>query len=144
MRIRAASSALLLFAALAVAGCGTVQRVKNQESLTQLKLVVNTYRKLMRWGHYDQAAQYVKARDGSEILPDFEDMARYKVSSLTIGDQVLGDTEFEAKVTAYFEVYEIDTAVAFSVRDDQLWWYEEDQKRWYLGSPMINFSDFRK
>jgi hypothetical protein len=125
-----------------IAACNPVKDLQDRERMTQLRSAVNTYRKLMRWGHYDQAAQYIKARNGSHTLPDFKDMNRYKISSLTIGDQIVSDTEVDAKVTAYFEFYDTDTGVASSVRDDQFWWYEEEEKRWYLGSPMINFSDF--
>ncbi|TDJ65172.1 MAG: hypothetical protein E2O36_00580 [Proteobacteria bacterium] len=102
--------------------------------------VVNIYRKLMRWGHYDQAAQYLKARDDSPMLPDFKAMSRYKVSSYTIADQIFSDTDFEAKITAYVDFYNIDTGVALSLRDEQFWWYDEQEKRWNLGSPMMNFS----
>lgn len=109
--------------------------------MTQLRAVVNTYRKLMRWGHYDQAAQYLKARDGSKSEPDFKDMSRYKITNLTITDEIISKTDFEAKVTAYIDFYDIDSGRATSVREDQFWWYDEEEKRWYLGSPMISFSD---
>jgi hypothetical protein len=129
---------------ITIAACNPVKDLQDRERMTQLKSAVNTYRKLMRWGYYDQAAQYIKARDGSHSLPDFEGMNRYKISSLTIGDQIVSDTEVDAKVTAYFEFYDTDTGVASSVRDEQFWWYDEAEKRWYLGSPMVNFSDFVK
>ena len=126
---------------MALAGCNTVKNIQKRERLSQLEAEVNTYRKVMRWGHYEQAAQYRKNRDGSPVeQPDFARMARYKVSSYTIADQIVADTEFDAKVTAYIEFYEIETSVAAAVREDQYWWYDEDTKRWYLGSPITNFA----
>ena len=109
--------------------------------MTQLRAVVNTYRKLMRWGHYDQAVQYLKARDGLTSEPDLKDMSRYKVTSMTIADQIVSDTDTDAKVTAYIEYYDIDTGRASSFKDEQLWWYDLEEKRWFLGTPMVDFSE---
>ena len=139
MRTPPSLSLVALFGLIALVACNPVKDLRERERMTQLNSVVDTYRKLMRWGHYDQAAQYIKARDGSHSLPDFEDMGRYRIISFTIADQIVADTEFDAKVTTYIEFYDIDTGRASSVRDDQFWWYHEDEKRWYLGSPMIDF-----
>lgn len=142
MRISARSLVLVLLAVIALAACNPVKTMQDRDRMTRLESVVNTYRKLMRWGHYDQAAQYIKARDGSHTLPDFKDLNRYKVTSFTIADQIIADTRFDAKVTAYVEFYDTDSGVVASLRDDQFWWYDQEKKHWYLGSPMINFVDF--
>ena len=129
---------------IALSACNPVKDLRDRERMTKLDTVVNTYRKLMRWGDYDQAARYIKARDESHTQPDFKDMERFKISSFTVVDQLVADTESDAKVTAYIEFYDIDSGVASSVRDDQFWWYHEEEKRWYLGSPMIQFSQYAK
>ena len=133
---------LLLLVAFALGACNPVRNIQSRERMTQLKVVVNTYRKLMRWGHYDQASQYLRAHNEKGIAPDLKDMARYKVTSLTIADQIVSEAEFDAKVTAYFEFYDIDTGIAGTVRDEEFWWFSKEDKRWYLGSPMVNFSDY--
>jgi hypothetical protein len=71
-------------------------------------------------------------------------MSRYKVTNYTVADQITSESQFEAKVTAYVDFYDIDTGVASSVRDEQFWWFDEEEKHWFLGSPMINFSDHVK
>jgi hypothetical protein len=142
MRISALSLTLLLLGSLAITACSPIKNLQKRESMTQLRNVVSTYRKLMRWGHYDQAAQYLKARDGDAREPDFKDMSRYKITSLTIADEIISNTDTEAKITAYVDFYDTDSGRATSAKDDQFWWYDEMEKRWFLGSPMINFSDF--
>lgn len=124
-----------------LSGCNPIGSIQKRESLTQLEAATNTYRKLMRWGHYDQAVQYMRA-NGDEPLekPDLEDMARFKVTSYTIADQLVADTRADARVTAYIEFYNVDTGVTNSVRDEQLWWYDKETRRWYLGSPMLDFA----
>lgn len=131
----------VMFMLATLAACNPVANIQKRESLTQLEAATNTYRKLMRWGHFDQAAQYLRA-NGEEPLPkpDLEDMARFKVTSYTVADQLVADTRTDARVTAYVEFYNIDTGVASSVRDEQFWWYDKETRRWYLGSPMLNFA----
>lgn len=141
---RLASVLTIAFLSLAaLPGC-IVQNIQRAETQTQLQAVTNTYRKLMRWGHYDQAAQYLKVREGEEPLPepDLENMARFKVTSFSFAEQLVADTQTDARVTAYIEFYDIDTGVTASVRDEQFWWYDETAKRWFLGSPMLVFSDY--
>ncbi|HCU90636.1 MAG TPA: hypothetical protein DGR97_11865 [Gammaproteobacteria bacterium] len=125
-----------------MAACNPIKILNQREIATQLQVDVNTYRKLMRWGYYDQATQYVKARNGSKGEIDFEDMSRYKITQFVIADEIKSKTNTEAKVIAEIEFYDIDSGRATSARDDQFWWYGEEEERWFLGSPMIDFSDF--
>lgn len=138
------STLLLVFALLLLSGCNPVKNMQERERITQLRLVANNYRKMMRWGHFDQAAQYLKSSDGSQTPPDLKNMARYKVTNYTVADQIASESQYEAKVTVYVDFYDIDTGVASSVRDEQFWWFDKEEKHWFLGSPMLNFSDYVK
>tara|TARA_Y100000590_G_scaffold301048_1_gene339393 strand:- start:72 stop:287 length:216 start_codon:yes stop_codon:yes gene_type:complete len=69
-------------------------------------------------------------------------MSRYKITQFVIADEIKSKTNTEAKVIAEIEFYDIDSGRATSARDDQFWWYGEEEERWFLGSPMIDFSDF--
>ena len=146
VRLLAKQSAILtlLAALLALAtlpACNPVASIQKRESLNQLEAATNTYRKLMRWGHFDQAAQYLRAHGETPLAkPDLEDMARFKVTSYTVADQLIADTRTDARVTAYVEFYNIDTGVTNSVRDEQYWWYDDETRRWYLGSSMLDFA----
>lgn len=140
MRLSLRTAFVVVLSVLVLSACNPVKNLQSRERMTQLRSAANTYRKLMRWGHFDQAVQYLKTRDGTQEEPDLEDMSHYQISSYTIADQIVSDSEFDARVTAYIDFYRIDTGVALSVRDEQHWWYDEEQKRWFLGSPMVNFT----
>jgi hypothetical protein len=142
MRIAFFPLLLVFLCAPGLVACNPIKSAQKRERLTQLQAVTNTYRKLMRWGHYDQAAQYIKAREVPIEPPDLKDMARYKLTNFTVADELVADSQVEAKVTAYIEFYNVDTGVAASVRDIQYWWYDDTSNRWYLGTPMVRFSDY--
>lgn len=138
--VTSATIAMMLVLTM-LAACNPVAGIRKSESLNQLEAATNTYRKLMRWGHFDQAAQYLRANGEAPIAkPDLEDMARFKVTRYDVADQLVADTRADARVTAYVEFYNIDTGVTHSVRDEQFWWYDKETRRWYLGSPMLDFA----
>ena len=106
---------------------------------TALQASVETYRKFIRWGYYDEAIKYLRHRDGSSGSVDLGRVARHRVTSYEISDQILTDDGKEARVVAVIEYYEIDTGVIHSLRDEQLWWFEDEGKRWYLDSSLPAF-----
>ncbi|MDA0821129.1 MAG: hypothetical protein O3C28_01740 [Proteobacteria bacterium] len=142
MKIAFRSVIFLALGIVLLTACNPVKKLQNQERMVQLQSVVDSYRKLMRWGYFDQAVQYLKVQEGQVVVPDLEKLARYKVTNYSIAEQVISESEFEAIVIAYIDFYSVDTGIAGSVRDEQLWWFDPETKRWSLGSPMVNFADY--
>ena len=104
-----------------------------------LNASVATYRKHIRWGYFDEAAKYLRTRDGKPVQADLAHAARYRVTGYTITDQLVADTGTEARVIALIEYYEIDSGVIHSLHDEQLWWYDVKTEHWYLASPLPAF-----
>jgi hypothetical protein len=125
--------------ALTIAGCGIVEKVENRKRLDNLDAAMDTYRKMVRWGDFEQAAAYLKTRDGSLEPPDFKVLKRFKVTRFEFSDVVYADGGREAQAVAVIEFYEIDTGVTRNMRDKQVWWFDEVSGRWHLGSPMPDF-----
>ncbi|MFT4585358.1 MAG: hypothetical protein ACI915_003749 [Gammaproteobacteria bacterium] len=142
MKIAFRATLFLVLGTVLLTACNPVKKLQNQERMVQLDSVANNYRKLMRWGYFDQAVQYIKVQEGEVVLPDLEQLARFKVTNYSVAEQVISESEFEAKVIAYIDFYSADTGIAGSVRDEQLWWFDPEKKRWYLGTPMVNFADY--
>lgn len=131
--------AIVIGLVIVLSSCSRLPSVKEQKRAKSLDASVETYRKMIRWGHFDEAVKYIRSNDGSELTPDLDRAARYRVTSFEIGNHLIADNGKEALVVALIEYYELDSGVLNSLRDDQLWWYDEDEKRWYLGSPLPQF-----
>jgi len=125
---------------LLLVACNPVQKVKDRKHTEDLDAATDTYRKLIRWGHFDQALQYIKARDGSEQVPDLKEASRYKVSHYTITGRFLSDDLQDARVVATIEYIKLDNQVAKTLRDEQHWWYEPEAKRWHLSTGLPDFA----
>lgn len=119
----------------ALQACGPIKAPSAQRRDNALTLSLETYRKLMRWGYYEEATQYLKTQDGKTELPDLKALAHYKITNFHVGDKLVTDAGTEARVIAYIEYYNIDSGVVGSFKDEQYWWYDEPNTHWYLGSP---------
>ena len=128
-----------MLALLCLTACNPVQRIKDRQQAVDLNSATNTFRKLIRWGYYDQAAKYVKARDGSAEQPDIVQAGRFKVTHYTVTSTLIADDGQDAEVIAAIEYYEVESGVAKKIRSQQHWWLQAEEKRWYLSS---GFPDF--
>jgi hypothetical protein len=133
--VRTLLAALLL---TALAGCGSMPLGKSDRGIV-LEAALNNYRKLIRWGYYDEAAKYLRSNDGQPITADLKRAARYRVTSYSVSNQLVADDGKEARVIAAIEYYELDSGVIRVLHDAQMWWYDAESKRWYLASPLPNF-----
>ena len=110
-----------------------------QSRANSLDASVESYRKLIRWGYYDEAVKYLRAADGTIPPFDLDRMARYRVTAYEPRSQLLADTGKEARVMAMIEYYEIDRGTIATVSDEQLWWFDDESKHWYLSSGLPAF-----
>lgn len=135
VRLAACCAAVLVV----LSGCGSLPSIGGEKRALSLDASVETYRKVIRWGYYEEAAKYLRTRDGSGADPDLARAARYRVTRYEVGDRLIADTGEEARVIAHIEYYEIDSGVINSMRDDQYWWYDAETRRWFLGSGLPPF-----
>lgn len=138
MRISMVRTLLAALLLTTLAGCGSMPLSKSDRGVV-LEAALNNYRKLIRWGYYDEAAKYLRSNDGQPITADLKRAARYRVTSYSVSNQVVADDGKEARVIAAVEYYELDSGVIRVLHDAQMWWYEAEGKRWYLASPLPNF-----
>ena len=131
--------ALLLALLACLTACNPVQRIKDRQQFDDLNAATDTFRKLIRWGYYDQAAKYVRARDGSAPTPDLAEAARFKVTHYTVTSTLVSDDKQDAEVVATIEYYELESGIAKTIRAEQFWWFEPAEKRWYLSSGLPDF-----
>lgn len=130
---------LLLAVLVSLLGCGGVRTVGEQSRANAFDAAVKTYTKLIRWGYFEEASAYIRAPDDSQINTDLARIARYRVTAYDNINQLTADNDREGRVLAMIEYYEIDSGVVQQVRDEQLWWFDDETKRWFLSSGMPKF-----
>jgi hypothetical protein len=115
---------------LVLTGCASMESKERIESLDRSLI---TYGKALRWGDYEEAALYRLPRDGRPMTPvnrdNFKDIG---VISYQVFEQRLNRAQTEARITMSISYYHEDTGTARTITDRQTWWYEPNQKRWFL------------
>lgn len=134
-----ATRLLLLGLVLVFAGCASAPMLGKQNRTNSLEASAESYRKLIRWGYFDEAAKYLRNPDGTPAPADLARVARYRVTAYAVASSLLADNGKEARVVAVIEYYEIDAGVVASLRDQQLWWFDDADKHWYLASGLPAF-----
>ena len=123
---------------LVLTGCASMESKERIESLDRSLI---TYGKALRWGDYEEAALYRLPRDGRPVRSvnrdDFKDI---RVSSYQIFEQRFNRAQTEARVTMSISYYHEDTGTARTITDQQIWWYEPNQKRWFLDGDLPEFA----
>lgn len=118
-------------------GCASIQAVQRQEDLDTS---VNTYLKLLRWGHFDAAAQYILHRDKQAPAPRTRsDLEGVRVTFYEVLSQGLSDDQKEAFVTVSLGFYDVNSGIVRRFNDHQIWWYDEAAKRWFLEGELPDF-----
>jgi hypothetical protein len=123
---------------LVLTGCASMESKERIESLDRSLI---TYGKALRWGEYEEAALYRLPRDGRPVRSvnrdDFKDI---RVTSYQVFEQRFNRAQTEAGVTMSISYYHEDTGTARTITDQQTWWYEPNQKRWFLDGDLPEFT----
>jgi len=126
--------AILLFIALFMSGCASVD---NSKKTITLDSALRQYERAIRWGEYQAADSLRRQPAGSTA-----DTARFKSIRVTAYNTV-GKTESEdrskAQVDVVIRYYNEYTMRELTITDHQLWEYDPAEKTWYITSPMPAF-----
>lgn len=116
--------------------------ITSQSESRALQLTLNAYANAIRWGDIDQAIpfldpEYLKAHPLTQL-----DRERYKqVHFATYTDQnPVPVGPHEVRQVVQISLINVNTQVERSIIDNQLWRYNETDKRWRLMSGLPNIT----
>lgn len=122
--------------ALLLAGCDTA---KKHEASYRFGKATRSYANAIRWSDYQSARSMLRARDGSLMKSGGTMLDEVRVVSVDMTDQRVSLDMKEAMVTARFDFYHTESATVHSMSVEQLWWFDEDQNRWFLEGELPDF-----
>jgi len=124
-------------AALALAGCA---QVDVREKAYRLETTIQAYRKALRWGEYQAAHGFVRRRDGAEPALDAELLESIRVTDYEVVRREVIDEASEAVVVTHINFYHADSGRVRNLADQQLWYYDEKDDRWFLDGGLPDFA----
>ena len=122
---------MLVLTAALLAGCAT-DKMRSRETVLQDTL--KAYAGTIRWGDVAQAQAFIDPKVLTEHPPTALELARFKQVRITAYDEqpVVPVSENEVRQTVEIGLVNINTQSARSVIDNQIWRYDEKEKRWWL------------
>jgi hypothetical protein len=129
---------LCLVLPLLLPGCASNEA---RSKADRLDSTVKGYGKLIRWGYFEDAAAFRRARPSSPTPPAYN-ANRYRDIRVTSYDEVnrtINSTGKEAAVISEIGFYRTDMGIVKALRYPQVWWYSETEKHWFLDSDLPDF-----
>ena len=109
------------------------------KSAESLKSNAKAYGKLIRWKAYEDAAKYIKLRDGSSVTIDSAFLNEIRVTKYEVTSMILNETNDEATVLADISYYHERVNSVHNIRDKQTWWKDVDTGGWFLDGQLPPF-----
>ena len=119
-----------------VCGCARMQTEKRMISLDDS---VRAYSKMLRWGEYEEAARYILFREREPEKIDIDVLEKIKITGYEVYDREITTEQDEASISVSIEYYHKDTGIVYSIKDKQIWWFNEEGKRWFLDDTLPDF-----
>ncbi|MDW3095739.1 MAG: hypothetical protein R8G33_08715 [Gammaproteobacteria bacterium] len=103
-----------------------------------LKYKAKAYGKLIRWKAYEDAASYIKTRDGSSVELNTKILDEIRVTKYEVVSIVMNEQLDEASVIAEIAYYHERVNSVHDIRDKQVWWKDESGV-WYMDGQLPPF-----
>lgn len=126
---------IVLLANFSLSGCMNSKAKEVDEFNTHAK----SYGKLIRWRAFDDATEYNRPREIDLPEPDMKFLSEIKVTKYEIDSLVLSEEGDEAVVVAEITYYHERINDVKTLKDQQLWWQDEETGRWYVDGGLPNF-----
>lgn len=117
-------------------GCNSVSTRKAGETLVT---TLDDYVAALRWGRFDQAAQYHRKRDKSRSEIDTSQVDYIRVTGHTMKKKTVNDAVDEAQVEVELQYYHNEYGTLKKTVIQQDWWYDQELKGWFLASDFPKF-----
>lgn len=121
---------ILFFTSLILAGCASEQRKTSMDSTLRL------YEKSIKWGLYSDAQSVVEKPEPQELLDRYEEIK--VISYEVVHQEIVGDFE-QLNQIVEIKFYHEQQGTIKTVRDPQVWIYNDDREAWVLESGLPDF-----
>lgn len=126
-----------ILVSLMVVGCGSLGE---RNRLSAFDYQTHAYGRMLRWGDFAQAAAMRRAKVGNLSPTNLNDYREIRVTSYQIQRSKLSTDRSEAVLDAVIDYYHERYNQVRTLSDQQTWWYDEENQKWFLDSNLPKFS----
>ncbi|MCG6867715.1 MAG: hypothetical protein LJE91_03010 [Gammaproteobacteria bacterium] len=130
---------MLVLALLVLAFSTACAHVEEREQVNAFKKDVLDYGRMLRWRNYEDATRFLRKRDHTRVESHPEDLKELRITAYDLVRTTFTPEGDEAEIVARIEYYYDGSNVVKEIEDTQDWWYEKEEKRWYLDGNLPEF-----
>jgi len=128
---------ILMALTLTFSGCASMDKSK-QHDLIEVSL--NDFRKALRWGYFENATQFIQAKDYKETLRDPAYMKNVRITAYEYNNKRFSEEGNQLDVTALISYYNVNQGTVSDIAVDQTWWFDAEKNRWFLDGDLPDLS----
>jgi len=118
-------------------GCVTVS---TYQRMARFDATAESYYDAIRWSDFETAGRFRKTDPGTPIPAEAADLnRRVQVTAYEIKEMIVSEDESRIRRTAEIRYYRLDKMVEKSLREQEIWEYDESINRWVLQGPFPAF-----
>lgn len=117
-------------------GCASMLQ-KNR--LDQFGETSNAYGQMVFWSQYEEANAFRKPGRIEKDMDYFERLKDFKVTAYNVKSMHPSEDKKQIRQVVVISYYRVDELVVRTLRDHQVWIYDDMDERWYLEGELPNF-----
>ena len=119
-----------------IAGCVTVSEMNKMKSFDRTAI---GYREAIRWSDFETAYRFTKNSTVENNLQAFKKLNPIKVTSYEVKQTITAEDRSQVRQIVEIKYYNTDDMVERTLRDHQLWEYDETMNGWILQGNLPDF-----
>jgi hypothetical protein len=114
-----------------LAACATVKDMTYRKKFDQAS---QAYGDAIRWSEFETAQQFVRTEGAGAATANLARLNEFKVTSYDVKHTTPLEELLQVRQEAEIKYYKKGSLIEKTLRDLQLWEYDEERNRWYLVS----------
>ena len=128
--------AIIIFTCVFLCACNSMS---TRRSVNDLNASIKTYDSALRWGDMIAAASYHVSREGIQQQVDIEQAEKFSVTGFDILEKTVDVEAGTAIIKIQISYYNEQYGTVHTLRQDQIWWLDRENKQWFIESPFPPF-----
>ena len=119
-----------------VTNCASISQ-KNR--LDQFGETSKAYGQMVFWSQFEEANSFRKPGLDEKDIDYFERLKDFKVTAYNVKSMYPSEDKKQIRQVVVISYYRVDDVVVRTLRDQQLWIYDDTDGRWYLEGNLPDF-----
>ena len=136
MKTKALPLLVLVICLATTAGCASFSDMKRMDNFNE---TVKTYEKMVYWSEFDAALAFREPGENGGDQPDMDSLKKVRITSYKVKKLIAAADQSQVQQIVEINYYRMDDVTVKTIKDQQIWVFNDKAQRWYLRSELPAF-----